>query len=105
MKVKWNGITYWTIQEAADANYVSYDAMRRRLKKGWTCDEDMYRHKRKRPKDRIRPTWNGVQYDSLEEGARALGITRSALSARLRKGYTCDDDLTNPASPRQGVIK
>jgi hypothetical protein len=39
--VKWNGIEYKSIADAAAANGISHWAMSQRLKKGYTCDEDM----------------------------------------------------------------
>jgi len=38
-------------------------------------------------------TWNGIAYDSHAEAVEAIGITRRAMTMRLYRGKTCDDDM------------
>jgi hypothetical protein len=37
--------------------------------------------------------WNGIEYESVTEAARAVGVTKPAMWQRLQKGYTCDEDM------------
>lgn len=37
--------------------------------------------------------WNGIEYESVSEAARALSISSSAMFDRLNKGYAGDTDL------------
>lgn len=43
--IVWNGLKYWSIQIAAEHNKITSDALRGRLKAGYTCDADMKRSK------------------------------------------------------------
>ena len=40
-------------------------------------------------------TWNGIQYESITDCARALGLSDYAVGWRIKQGYTCDDDITS----------
>jgi len=90
--VVWNGVGYYSVREAAQANGIKTSAMCNRLAKGYTCDNDMPGtgsvQRRKKP-----VTWNGVTYPCIADAAEACYITVNAMYRRLRKGYTCDDDL------------
>jgi hypothetical protein len=44
-------------------------------------------------------TWNGVQYASVAEAARACGINLASMQDRLKYGHTCDDDLRPQLRP------
>ena len=37
--------------------------------------------------------WNGIEYPSLQAAAQACKVDYSTMWARLRNGYTCDDDV------------
>jgi hypothetical protein len=43
--------------------------------------------------DRKPTTWNGITYTSVTECAESNGISFTAMSRRLKRGYTCDDDM------------
>lgn len=76
---------YPSIGAAARALWVSVPAMRKRVHRGYTCEDDV--------DTRVSCEWNGVQYASIKHAARALGIAASTMRNRVRRGYTCDADL------------
>lgn len=41
----------------------------------------------------VRCTWNGVEYRSIAEAARACGVNLATMQERLANGATCDEDL------------
>jgi hypothetical protein len=46
-------------------------------------------------KGKRRPVqWNGIQYKSLADAARATGLNYQQLQKRIKCGHTCDDDVT-----------
>lgn len=86
----WNGIEYPSMAAAARANGVNERTMRRRIAKGYTCDEDLGVSWLDQIKE---TTWNGITYRSLAEAAKSIGVPRTTLQHRLAQGYTCDSDL------------
>lgn len=82
----WNGIEYPSISDAADANGISCGAMSQRLKKGYTCDEDV-------PKRHRSFVWNNIEYPTVKAAADACGVSVSAMRARFNKGYRADTDM------------
>lgn len=46
-------------------------------------------------------TWNGIEYPSLAEAARATGVHATTMRYRLKMGYTCDADLGGAKDPRR----
>lgn len=89
---EWNNTQYKSIKEAAIANNVSPYAMLRRLRQGYKSDNDMRGSGGHNGKT-TPCEWNGVQYSSLSEAARALGINNVTMLNRVRKGYICDADI------------
>ena len=59
------------------------------LRKGYTCDEDVDANETPEP-----CTWNGIEYSSVTIAAKALGINRTTLASRLKRGRTSDRELT-----------
>jgi hypothetical protein len=82
----WNGITYVSMAEAARANNIDFVGMLNRIKRGHSCDSDLW----KQHKPCI---WNGIEYCTIAEAARANNINKSAMCERIKKGYTCDADV------------
>lgn len=86
----WNGIEYVSIAAAARANNVTDATMLKRLRTGYTCDNDLIGttspHK---------CAWNGIIYPSIIAAAKANGISRSVMKRRLRNGYVCDEDINH----------
>lgn len=89
-KFEWNGIEYGSVAEAAKANSITYAAMRCRILKGYSCDDDMSGNN---ATNKVAVEWNGTEYESISAAARANDISYSAMAYRLRKGYACDDDM------------
>lgn len=56
------------------------------LDQGWQFDADVNHRK-------IQCIWNGIEYSSIREAARACGVTDSGMKRRLKKGHTCDQDM------------
>ncbi|QPC81040.1 hypothetical protein G4Y79_15155 [Phototrophicus methaneseepsis] len=46
--------------------------------------------------------WNGVQYPSIYEAAKANGMSRECMLYRVRKKYRCDADVGQ--SPRRRPV-
>jgi hypothetical protein len=40
-------------------------------------------------------TWNGIEYESIKEAARANEVTYASMSSRIMRGYTCDEDMSD----------
>lgn len=89
--VTWNDIEYESIAEAARAEGITREAMRRRVNRGSKCDDDLNQNVGRPPCD---CEWNGISYPSITEAAKANKITPQAMLYRLRQGYTSNDDLT-----------
>lgn len=50
--------------------------------------------------DKRRPvTWDGVEYDSISELARAKGVTRQRVHQWIERGYTGDADIKGVGRP------
>ena len=75
--IEWNAVKYDTWNAAAKAVGVQAITLKRRIKKGQTCDADM---KRGTP-----VTWDGTRYLSVRSAAKALGITPETLRRWLEK--------------------
>jgi hypothetical protein len=87
-KVRWNGVEYKSINEAAKALGISPGTMSDRIKKGYTSDDHV-----SNVGGSVPCSWNGIEYSSMTDAANALGIDVSSLRYRIQRGYTCDDDL------------
>lgn len=87
---QWNDTLYPSQLDAAKAEHVHPSTMRRRIQKGYTCDEDLYSALRKPC------SWNGIDYVGIEAAAIANNICYQAMVWRLSKGYTCDEDMQYP---------
>jgi GIY-YIG catalytic domain-containing protein len=87
--ITWNGIEYPSVSEAARANNIGNSAMRKRLKNGYTCDNDVPLSKQMGNSC----TWNGMHYNTVREAALACGIDENSMHQRLGRGYVCNDDM------------
>lgn len=86
--VTWNGVTYESLGKCAEANGVSYDAMRMRLSRNKNCDKDV------RPntlKKEVR--LEGIKFSTLSEAARCYQCTSASIAYWLLK-----DDPDNLAA-------
>lgn len=88
----WNGIVYDSIKEAARQLGVTVVTLQWRKSKGYTKDSDLTPPNRRNPK--MKPcTWNGIEYESISDAARANFVNEVTMLNRVNAGYTCDDDV------------
>jgi hypothetical protein len=89
-KFSWNGVEYESLGDAVQKTSISRNTWRRRLRSGYTCDEEDTEAGSGLP---VGCVWNGIKYPSLTIAANTLGVTFTTLKKRLAKGYTCDSDV------------
>lgn len=89
----WNGVEYPNITAIAKAIGVSKTAIHRYIARGYTCDADVETNKNKPIHNAISCVWNNMQYISIHEAAIANNVSFETMRERLKRGYTCDDDL------------
>jgi|GEM_PF-4552016 len=97
VQARWNGVDYPSLTAAAEAVGVTKAAMFKRLKKGYSSDDQMFQktyHSRGLPPKKVR--WNGTEYQSLAAASKALGVSYQAVAARIEAGYSCDSDMKKP---------
>lgn len=98
--VKWNGVEYPSVSEAARANNIGNSAMRKRLKHGYKQDSDVPKRK-----DFGNPcTWNGVPYPTVIAAANANNVTYKAMWERIREGISSDEEIRNVPCIWNGVL-
>lgn len=91
---EWNGIKYQTLKSAATAINIPCSTLRLYLRRGYKSDDDLINRPPIKSNAYHKPcTWNGINYGSVTEAARANNISRDVLYQRLNKGQTCDADL------------
>lgn len=44
--------------------------------------------------------WNGIEYPTMAHAARALGISKQAMTMRVNAGYTSDKDMKQNQHPQ-----
>ncbi len=97
----WNGIRHRSRSAAAKACGISIHAMSWRIKRGYTCDENMVGTVKGWPSSLNKPTtWNGIHYWSRSDAAKACGISQQCMSERINRGYTCDEDMVRKGKVR-----
>ena len=94
--VIWNSIQYPSITAAAIGANVNKATMQYYLEHGYTCDRDIGSIVKAGGYGAKPVIWNSIEYPSLAEAARALGINPASLKERLARGYVCDSDLKRP---------
>ena len=94
--IRYGGKEYASRAELARAYGINITTFSSRLKEGWTMDEALGVVKRQHRKG-IPIRYDGKEYSSKSELARAYGTNIKAFSSRLKKGWTMDEAL--------GVVK
>ena len=88
--IKWNGITYHSLEAMATALNIHPNTARNRLKAGYTQDSDV---PKKGESNRKPVVWNGVHYPSITACAEANDVEDNVMSYRIRQGYTSEEDM------------
>ena len=91
-KIKYNGKEYSSESELARVYGIKITTFSYRLKEGWTMDEALGVVQRQHRKG-IPIRYDGKEYASRAELARAYGIHIKTFSSRLREGWTMDEAL------------
>ncbi len=102
--VRWNGIEYPSILNAAKVYGISHVAMRRRIKVGHQCDNDLTSHWRKinapvhveevLPGRVSQPMeWDGVIFSSFKQASAITKISESTLRIYVERGCQSTDDM------------
>lgn len=94
----WNGITYSSMRKCGEAWGVSRSTMTYRLRKGYTCDEDMV-GTGSNPHNKKSCVWNGIEYQSTTDCDIANNVSLGTTLWRIKKGYTCDEDVKENNRP------
>lgn len=86
------GILYSTIKEAAEAYGVNESTLRRRLSKGIKPEQAVGLESRHRTHPNAKATVvNGITYKSQAHACKELGVTQSAVMARLKRGWSIEE--------------
>lgn len=108
---EWNGIIYNSITEAAKGNDKPVATLQKYVKAGHKSDNDVMEKTRpkkqkitsvlksKTSKKLIPCEWNGKEYRSISEAARACDVSVSTMQYRLWTGYKCDSDVPGQNKP------
>lgn len=88
----WNGINYPSIRAAAEASGVHYSTMQERLAQGYICDEDMPGMGSNHANART-VIWNGIEYKSIAEAARANNLITVNMLRYVNNGWTSNGDI------------
>lgn len=91
-KCVWGGVEYPSILAAAIANDIKPSTLYARIRKGYACDSDMP-GQGSSINTHVKCVWNGIEYESISEAARYIGISPTTLQYRLERGYTRNDDM------------
>lgn len=85
---RWNSVTYESQTDAANAIGVPVGTFHKYIRLGYTCDADVpKKNKSGYPFSRTKPlVYNGVEYESQRQAARAIGIGNTSLRKRLKRG-------------------
>jgi len=97
---KWNGIEYGSMKDAAQALGIRQSTMTDRVRKGYTCDDDMPFRSYQLAKHCV---WNGIEYPSIVHAAKALGLSQNAMWSRINRGYKTDKEV-KPNGKRRAEI-
>lgn len=82
----WNGIEYPSAANCDVANGLNLGTTLWRIKRGYTCDEDVKEVSRS-------CIWNGVKYSSVSAAAIACNVSLEAMRSRVDNGNLCDEDV------------
>lgn len=91
---EWNGVSYPSIADAAEANGLQKATLWKRLKDGHVCDNDVAIHHSGKPS-----VWNGISYPSVTQAAKANGVSQSQMRQYLNAGFICDEDIVHKKTP------
>lgn len=98
--ITWKDIEYLSVSEAARAIGISSSAMQKRLRNGYTTENDVPHRK-----DLGKPcTWNSVEYPTVIAAAEANNVSHKAMWERIRCGFTSDDEIRNIPCVWNGVL-
>lgn len=99
-----DGVTFASIAELAQAYKLHPSKVARRLRNGWTTEQAVGVHDRKRLGHPNVVTFNGMQYRDLVELANAFGLDPRNLRARLKYGYNLEDAIQGNFRPRTSGV-
>lgn len=86
----WNGVVYTSMKDAAQTLGIRQSTMTDRVRKGYTCDDDMPFRSYQLAKQCV---WNGIEYPSIVHAAKALGLSQNAMWSRINRGYKTDKEV------------
>lgn len=95
----WNGISHETVEDCAAFNGVKPITMYKRLKKGYSCDNDLSFFAETGGKGnksggkKKEFEWNGVVYKSKTECAKTLGVHIRTVDLWDKKNYKSNGDI------------
>lgn len=92
LKVRWNGVEYASANEAARVLGVSLGTVLHRHNIGHTCDADL-KNGDGRKRRAIRIFWEGVEYASATEAAKATGVSINTVTRRHYAGLTSKSEM------------
>lgn len=92
------GIGYPNLRAACRAFDVPLERIRSRLRLGWSHDEAFDRMPREH-RNRLSVCVGDIEYSSLSDAAKSIGVKYSIVVQRLRRGWTVDEAFYGKCEP------